>query len=82
MGWFMFKLCCNIVNELQTQKHLPLVANEGQLLVMKEMLEMFYQNQSDYVFDSSKFEARFGIKPTPYHIGLKETLRADFKINQ
>ena len=50
--------------------------------VMKEILEMFYQNQSDYVFDSSKFEKRFGINPTPYHIGLKETLGADYNINQ
>jgi nucleoside-diphosphate-sugar epimerase len=47
--------------------------------VMKEILEMFYQNQSDYIFDSSKFEKRFGIKPTPYHIGLKETINADYK---
>lgn len=47
--------------------------------IMKEILEMMYQNQSDYIFDSSKFEKRFGIKPTPYHIGLKETINADFK---
>lgn len=47
--------------------------------VMKEILEMFYQNQSDYIFDSSKFEKRFGIQPTPYHIGLKETINADYK---
>ncbi len=49
--------------------------------IMKEMLEMLYQNQSDYVFDSSKFEKCFGIQPTPYHIGLKETLSTDYKIN-
>jgi nucleoside-diphosphate-sugar epimerase len=47
--------------------------------VMKEILEMFYQNQSDYIFDSSKFEKRFGINPTPYHIGIKETINADYK---
>lgn len=47
--------------------------------IMKEILEMMYQNQSDYIFDSSKFEKRFGFKPTPYHIGLKETINADFK---
>ena len=50
--------------------------------IMKEMLEMLYQNQSDYIFDSSKFEKRFGIKPTPYHLGIKETLRVDFGINK
>lgn len=47
--------------------------------IMKEILEMMYQSQSDYIFDSSKFEKRFGFKPTPYHIGLKETINADFK---
>ena len=47
--------------------------------VMKEILEMFYQNQSDYIFDSCKFEKRFGINPTPYHIGIKETINADYK---
>jgi nucleoside-diphosphate-sugar epimerase len=48
--------------------------------LMKEILEMFYQNQSDYIFDSSKFEKRFGIKPTPYHIGIKETINTDYKL--
>lgn len=47
--------------------------------IMKEILEMMYQNKTDYIFDSSKFEKRFGIHPTPYHIGLKETLSADYK---
>lgn len=45
--------------------------------IMKEILEMMYQYKKDYIFDSSKFEKRFGFKPTPYHIGLKETLTAD-----
>ena len=47
--------------------------------IMKEILEMMYQNKKDYIFDSSKFEKRFGIHPTPYHIGIKETLNADYK---
>jgi len=47
--------------------------------IMKEILEMMYQNKTDYIFDSSKFEKRFGIKPTPYHIGIKETINADYK---
>lgn len=46
--------------------------------IMKEILEMMYQNQSDYIFDSSKFEKRFGIKPTPYHIGIKQVIQNDF----
>jgi len=47
--------------------------------IMKEILEMLYQNKKDYIFDSSKFEKRFGIHPTPYHIGIKETINADYK---
>jgi nucleoside-diphosphate-sugar epimerase len=50
--------------------------------LMKEILEMFYQNQSDYIFDSSKFEKRFGIKPTPYHIGIKRVIQNDFNLNK
>ena len=50
--------------------------------IMKEILEMIYQNKKDYIFDSSKFEKRFGIKPTPYHIGITETINADYKTGQ
>ncbi len=44
--------------------------------VMKEMPEMIYQYDRDYFFDSSKFERRFGIKPTPYREGIKEMCSA------
>jgi nucleoside-diphosphate-sugar epimerase len=47
--------------------------------IMKEILEMMYQYKKDYIFDSSKFENRFGIKPTPYALGIKETIRIDLK---
>ena len=46
--------------------------------IMKEILEMMYQNKTDYIFDSSKFEKRFGINPTPYHLGIKEVIQNDF----
>jgi len=46
--------------------------------IMKEILEMMYQNKKDYIFDSSKFEKRFGIHPTPYHIGIKQVIQNDF----
>lgn len=50
--------------------------------IMKEILEMMYQNKSDYIFDSSKFEKRFGIHPTPYHIGIKLVIQNDFNLNK
>jgi nucleoside-diphosphate-sugar epimerase len=39
-----------------------------------EVHEMLYQNQYDYIFDSSKFEKRFNYTPTPYEIGIAETI--------
>ncbi|XZF16650.1 NAD-dependent epimerase/dehydratase family protein [Chitinophagaceae bacterium MMS25-I14] len=44
--------------------------------VMKEMHEMLYQNDRDYVFDSSKFEKRFNIKATPYATGVRAVVEA------
>lgn len=39
--------------------------------IMKEMIEMVYQYDRDYVFDSTKFEKRFGIQPVSYEQGIK-----------
>jgi hypothetical protein len=38
---------------------------------LKEFPEMMYQNEIDYVFDSSKFEKRFGIMATAPKDGVK-----------
>ncbi len=43
--------------------------------IMREMVEMMYQYDRDYVFDSSKFENRFGIQATTYHKGIKEAVK-------
>jgi nucleoside-diphosphate-sugar epimerase len=43
--------------------------------LMRELGEMLYQNENDYVFDSSKFETRFRFTPTPYEQGIRETVR-------
>ncbi len=47
--------------------------------VLREMAEMVYQNDRDYVFDSSKFEKRFDFKPTPYEKGIEEVVKADYR---
>ena len=39
--------------------------------MMKEFPEMQYQNEQDYIFDSSKFEKRFGISATKPVEGVK-----------
>jgi hypothetical protein len=38
---------------------------------LKEFPEMMYQNEIDYVFDSSKFENKFGINATTPREGIK-----------
>jgi nucleoside-diphosphate-sugar epimerase len=47
--------------------------------IMKEMVEMLYQYDRDYVFISNKFEKRFDIKPTPYLEGIKSIVQSDYK---
>ena len=42
--------------------------------VMKEMPEMIYQYDRDYLFDSSKFDKRFKFKTTNYQEGVKATV--------
>jgi nucleoside-diphosphate-sugar epimerase len=50
--------------------------------VMKEFVEMMYQYDRNYVFDSSKFEKHFDYKPTPYPEGIKEIVEADYRRNR
>jgi nucleoside-diphosphate-sugar epimerase len=44
--------------------------------VMKELVEMLYQWDRDYNFDSSKFETVFKIKPTPVNGAIQQIIRA------
>ena len=46
--------------------------------VLGEMVEMLYQYDRDYVFDSSKFEKRFGIQPTAYEEGIQQIIQTDY----
>lgn len=42
---------------------------------IKEAVEMLYQSEYDYLFDSSKFEKAFSFQPTPYKQGFAETFK-------
>jgi nucleoside-diphosphate-sugar epimerase len=42
---------------------------------IRELGEMLYQNNYPYIFDSSKFEKHFGVKPTSYEEGIRLTLQ-------
>lgn len=44
--------------------------------VIKENNEMLYQNDSDYLFDSSKFEQTFNYKPISYEEGIISTAKS------
>ena len=46
--------------------------------IMREMVEMMYQYDRDYVFDSTKFEKRFNLEPTPYMEGIRNIVRSDY----
>lgn len=43
---------------------------------IKELVEMQYQNNQDYFFDSEKFNKAFQFTPTSYREGIKETIEA------
>jgi nucleoside-diphosphate-sugar epimerase len=45
---------------------------------MREIYEMAYQYDRDYVFDSSKFTERFGVEATPYAQGIAEIIEVDY----
>ncbi len=44
--------------------------------VVKESIEMLYQNEYDYLFDSTKFEKTFNFTPTSYKDGIAETVKS------
>lgn len=43
--------------------------------VVKESIEMLYQSESDYLFDSSKFDETFKFSTTSYAQGIAETVK-------
>lgn len=45
----------------------------------KEMVEMYYQYDHDYNFNSDKFEKAFNFKPTTYEDGIKELSQTLYK---
>ena len=44
--------------------------------VVKESIEMLYQNEYDYLFDSIKFEKAFNFIPTNYNDGIVATVKS------
>jgi nucleoside-diphosphate-sugar epimerase len=46
--------------------------------VIKELKEMMYQYDRDYVFNSDKFEQRFNFTPTSYPNGITRVIAEDY----
>ncbi len=47
--------------------------------VVMGTVEMYYQYNHDYIFDSSKFEKAFNFKPTSYEDGIREMAETVYK---
>jgi hypothetical protein len=43
---------------------------------IKELGEMLYQYDREYLFSSAAFEKEFGMAPTPYAQGILETAKS------
>jgi nucleoside-diphosphate-sugar epimerase len=48
---------------------------------LRELIEMLYQNEQDYFFNSQKFNQRFNFKPTSYQQGVKTTVQKSERQN-
>jgi nucleoside-diphosphate-sugar epimerase len=44
--------------------------------IVKETIELLYQFDSDYLFDSSKFDKAFDFKKTTYEEGIAATVES------
>jgi len=44
--------------------------------IIRESLEMLYQNEHDFLFDSTKFEKAFNFVPTDYKDGIAATVKS------
>jgi nucleoside-diphosphate-sugar epimerase len=72
------RIACELANQPYKLQALPKwgVRMLGLFVpVLGEFVEMMYQFENDYVFDSSKIEKAFNLQATDYKSGIAETLR-------
>jgi nucleoside-diphosphate-sugar epimerase len=76
-----------IAEEMNKKPHVTVIPNWLLRILaifiplLREFPEMQYQYESDYIFDSSKFEKRFGMKATDPEIAIRETIQLVQKEN-
>lgn len=46
---------------------------------LRELREMAYQYDRDYVFSSERFQRRFGVEPTSYQDGIRAVIEHDYR---
>jgi nucleoside-diphosphate-sugar epimerase len=76
-----------LMNKILERKKSPMAVNKFMLKILslfdplvKELPEVFYQNDSDYVFSSAKYDSAFGdVKTTEYEEGLKKMIESFVK---
>ena len=72
------RIACEIMNKPYKLQVLPKfgVRVVGLFVpVLREFVEMMYQFENDYVFDSTKFEKAFNLQATSYKDGIAATLK-------
>lgn len=72
------RLACELAGQPYRLQRVPrwMVAALGVFIpVLRENVEMMYQFEHDYRFDSSKFERAFGLTATAYRDGIAATLQ-------
>ena len=72
-------LCCEAFGRPAQYSVLsrPVIVMAGLFIrLIRESVEMLYQNERDYLFDSSKFERAFDVRATPYREGVAATVAA------
>jgi nucleoside-diphosphate-sugar epimerase len=83
-GCDWIELCAKVIG--RPPKHMTLSRPMVKLLglfdsTIGEIYEMLYQNEADYIFDSSKIERAFGIAPTPVREAITQTV-SDASVGQ
>lgn len=71
------RIACEILNRNYKLQSLPKFGVQliGLFVpILREFVEMMYQFEQDYIFDSTKFEKEFGVQATSYKEGIAATL--------
>jgi nucleoside-diphosphate-sugar epimerase len=66
----------NIPNKVMALRGFMLTIVGLFIPILREIKEMMYQYDEDYLFSSEKYETAFGEKPTSYEVGIRETVAA------